>query len=499
MTASPGASAPRSGARNATSSLLTQLTTAALTAVLTLVLVRVLGPAGYGVFALALSIGGLVLLPADFGINNATARLIAQRRSDVEAVSGLFLDAVRLKVAVAGILCAVLFVLAGPIADAYDNQALGWPLRAVAVAVLGQTLLGLLEATTVSVGRAEINLRVVGAEGVLEVTASLAIVLAGGGVTGAAFGRAIGYGVGFLLGLILVLRFLGWPSLRRPPGSMRALGRRIARYAGALLLVDGAFTLFSQIDILLIGGFLGAAAVGVFQAPGRLLTFLHYPGNAVANGIAPLYAGRGASGPGRLVTGIRGIVLIQFVLTVPTVVWARPIVDLLLGPGYESSAAVLAALAPFTFLQAIGPIVSMTLNYVGEARRRIPISVAALLVDAGIGVALIPTIGVVGGALSTDVGYTLYVGGHLWVCRRVLGVPLRPLALTMGRGLVAAGGMAAVLAAFGTQNLSLLEWTAGGVLAVSAYLVLLLVTGETTVGELRAARRFAQAQLRRGG
>lgn len=500
MNASSGGSPPRSAAHNARSSLITQLTTAALTAVLTLVLVRVLDPAGYGLFALALSLGGLVLLPADFGINNATARLIAQRRNDTAAVRGLFLDALRVKLVVAGALSVGLFLLAGPIAGAYDTPALVWPLRLVAVAVLGQTLVGLLGATAISLGRAELNLRVVGVESLLEVTASIALVLAGGGAAGAALGRAIGYGVGFLLGLLLILRFLGWHDVSRPAGSALRFGRRIAAYAGALLIVDAAFTLFTQINVLLIGGFLGTAAVGVFHAPSRLLLFLHYPGYAIANGIAPLYASDrgGPADPEMLLTGIRVIILVQLPLTVPTIVWAGPIVDLLLGSDFGASASVLAALAPFTFLQGIGPIVSLTLNYVGEARRRVPIAVAAVFVNAAIGVLLIPTLGVVGGALSTDVAYLLYVAGHLWVCRRLLELPLRPLAKVMGRGLMAAAGMAGVLVAFGTNELSVFEWFAGGGCGVAAYLGLLRVTGELTAAEFDVARQYARARLRAG-
>ncbi len=480
---------PRSPARNAALSFATQLTTAALTTVLTLFLVRALDPRGYGLFALAVSIGGLLLLPADFGINNATARLVAAHRHDLDRVRSVFVDAVRLKLAVAGAFGGALLALAGPIASAYGTPGLAWPLRAVAIAVVGQTMLGLLGTTAVAMGRAEVNLRVVALESVLEVGASIALVLAGAGTAGAAWGRAIGYVVGFAIGLAVLLRFLGRPTLRGQ-GTTFALGRQIAGYAGALLIIDGAFTLYSQVDVLLVGAFLGPTAVGVFQAPGRLLTFLHYPGFALADGIAPRYArSEGeAKDPAMLATGLRVVVILQLALIVPTVVWARPIVELLLGSDYHRSAAVLAALAPFGFLQGIGPLISISINYAGEARRRVPVAIVTVLVDAAIGVVLIPRIGVVGGAISTDVAYGLYVAAHLWMCRTVLGLPLRPLAGLLVRASVAGAAMAGVLLAFGTDQLDVADWLLGGTLAVGAYVLALLATGAVTRAELLGLR-----------
>ncbi len=486
----PAMAPPRSVGGNTAFALVSMLGGAGLTAIVTLVLVRVLDPAGYGLFALATGIAGLAFLPADFGIINATNRVVAEHRDDPRAVAALLVDALRLKVALAAVVCGGLAAAAGLIANAYDAPGLAWPLRLAVLAVFGQALLGLLGSVTSTLGRSEGNLRITLAESSLELVATLALVAVGFGVVGATGGRAIGYLGGVIFGVMVVTRLLGRPSLRRPRGSTMAFARQIAGYAGALLLVDGALTVFSQIDVLLVGGFLSTAAVGTFQAPLRLLNFLHYPGYAIAVGIAPRYARRDGvlPEPALLAAGLRTVLLAQLVITVPTIVWARPIVDLVLGHGYSDSAGVLAALAPFTFLQGMGPLVSLPLNYAGEARRRVPIAVLALVVDAAIGVMLIPRIGQVGGAVSTDAGYAVYVAGHLWVCHRQLGVPLRRLLPVGVRGLVAAGGMAGVLLAFGTDHLSVVDFVAGGVLAPVVFFGLLVATRELTTAELTTAR-----------
>jgi O-antigen/teichoic acid export membrane protein len=485
-------------ARNTLSALAVQLTTATFTAGLTLYMVRALGPTGYGVFALAVGMGSLLILPSDFGISQSTARFVAEHRGDRRAITSLVNEAFKLKFGIAFVVCAGLFVTAGPIASAYDNPQLVWPLRGIAIALFGQSLMLLFAGTFIALRRVSVNLRVVFSESAMEVTASLGLILLGGGAAGAAFGRATGYIFGALVAVFLAARILGRPILSirgESSGQIRAL----AGYAGALVIVDGAFTLFKQVDVVLIGLILGSTAVGLFEAPMRFVTFLHYPGFAVANGVAPRVASgqAGSSEVGTFGATLRYLVIFQAALIAPIVVWAEPIVDLLLGKGYEESADVLRALAPFVFLQGIAPLVSLAVNYLGEARRRIPIAIATVLINLGIDLVLIPRIGIVGGAIGTDVAYALYVPAHLWICNRLLGLELRPVGLAFARSMIAAGGMAAVLVAVGTESLSPVDWILGLVAGTAAFAVILLLTREVTWAELLALREAIGQRFRR--
>src|SRR3954454_5502374 len=64
---------------------------------LTLFLVRYLGPDDNGAYALAISVGGLFLLPMDFGVSRSAARFIAERRGDAAEVRAVLLGSIRLK------------------------------------------------------------------------------------------------------------------------------------------------------------------------------------------------------------------------------------------------------------------------------------------------------------------------------------------------------------------------------------------------------------------
>ena len=442
-------------AKNTAFSYATQLTTASLTALMTVFLVRALGPADYGLFALAVSVSAISLGVADAGISYSTARFVAEHRHDRSAVGSLFVNSLKLKLIVTGAVALTLALLATPIANAYGEPDLVWPLRAIAAAMFGQSCLIMLMTVASSLGRTVENLRIVAIESVLEVTSTIGLVLLGAGAAGAAFGRAFGFVLGAVIGLVLVLRLLGRPPLHlaRPPD--RSTARRVGRYAGSLFIVDTAYTVSSSVNVLLIGGVMGTAASGMFQAPMKLITFLQYVGLSTANGVAPRLARSHGQEPNvaALRAALRGLIAFQCVLLAPAVVWAGPITGLVLGPGYAGAAGVLAALAPYIFFSGLAPILSISVNYVGEARRRVPIALATVVLSLGLSALLIPRHGLIGAAVATDIAYGFYTLAHLWLCRRVLNLGLAPLVWSLACALTAAAAMAIVLAEIGTKDL----------------------------------------------
>ena len=135
MAASARFDRPEGIARNNAYSVGVQLATSVFTAALTLYLVRALGPHGYGLFALALAVAGLVSIPADLGITGSTGRFVAEVRTDHAEAARVVADALLLKVIASAGTSTALFAAAGWIADGYGEPDLVWPLRGVAIAL----------------------------------------------------------------------------------------------------------------------------------------------------------------------------------------------------------------------------------------------------------------------------------------------------------------------------------------------------------------------------
>ena len=485
--------------RNTVFAFAAQMSTAAFTAVLTIFLTRQLGPAGFGTLALAISVTGVVLRPAAGGTSQAAARFIAERHGDTRAIAGVLGMALRTRVATAAAIAVALFALSGPIADLYNAPELTWPLRGAAIAFFGQSLMLFSRGTFTALRRTSQTFGLVISESAVEFTASVALVLVAGGATSAAFGRAIGYVFGALFGVVLLGRLLGRSPLFNT-GRSPVRRREFMNYAGAMLIVSGAGSLFSYLDTLLIGAFLTTAAVGVYNAPLRLMALAGYPALALAQGVAPRMARHPDDPPkvAALERAIGYILILQAAAVAFLLLWADPIVRLTLGSEFSESAEVIRALTPYVLLSSVTSLLSAPLNYAGEGRRRIPITIAAVLLNGAVDVVLIPEMGVLGAAVGTNIAYTLYAGSHLWLCHRLLGLPLKPLAATAGRALIAAGAMAAVLALVGTEGLSALEWLVGLPVACAAFVGTLLATRELSPGEIRTIVRLPLRALRRG-
>jgi O-antigen/teichoic acid export membrane protein len=482
--------------RNAAFAVVTRLTTAAITALVAIFLGRKLGPQVYGYFALAMSIGTVCAFLADLGITSGTPRFIAERRHNRAAVSAVVGDAMRLKAFAAVPVSVLLFALAGPITNAFDTPGAEWPLRGIAIAVLAQGFFMFVLATFEAVGRIAINLRVVALESVIEGTSIVALVLLGAGATGAAFGRAIGYTVGAGIALGFVLSVVGRP--RAGAGHVSGLRPRdIARYAGALLIVDALFRAFAQIDVLLIGAILGGGrAIGLFDLPMQLAWFLHYPAGAVSSAVAP----RLARGPGlepqigTFMDAMRWITALQGIFLAPILVWAEPIMTTLLGNEYRESGEVLRALTPFILLSGPALLVSGTVNYLGAARKRVPFAIAALAVNATFDAIFLPRMGIVAGAIGTDLAYAIWVPAHVVIVHQLLGVALRPLVLNFVHAALAAGVACLPLLALGADP-GVVILVLGSALACLVYVVTLRLTGGVGPADIERMREIVGRRI----
>lgn len=474
--------------RNTVFSFLVQVTTSVFTAALTLFLVRSLDVESYGTFTLALALASLIAMPADLGISGSAARFVAERRGDEHVVARILASSLLLKLLTSTIITVALVAAASPIASAYDTPELAWPIRGMALALLGQTLLGFVAHAFIGQGKVAATLRLTFSESAVEVGASVGLVLLGGGASGAAFGRAAGYLAGAALAIVMLAKVFGRSAVAVRsvnPGTLRG----IARYAGGIALIDLVWALFGNLDLLLVGAFLGTAAVGVYGAPMRMIALLYYPGQAISNAVGPRLARHHREGPNvsAFETALRVIVVVQAALVAPLIVWSGPIADLLLGSSYAESGLVLQVVAPYVFLAGIAILVSNSIDYLGGVWRRIPLGAAVVALNVVLGVILIPRMGVVGAAIGRDAGMLLYAVGNLLIYRSAVGLQLRPLLATAVRSLVAAGAMAGVLAAVGTGELKLPLMLLGGLAGLVTFALTLLVTGELRLLRMRLA------------
>jgi O-antigen/teichoic acid export membrane protein len=160
-----------------------------------------------------------------------------------------------------------------------------------------------------------------------------------------------------------------------------------------------------------------------------------------------------------------------------------------LGDGFARSGDVLLVVLPYMALFGVAPLVSIALNYLGVAGRRKGISYTAVAINGALGLVLIHSLGLLGPAIAADIAFAFYVGGHLLLCRRVLGFELAPL-LTSAAAAVAAGAAGALVAwlllqVVGTDALGPLAAYLAGLLTGAAVLVAAREVDRDLLGVLR--------------
>ena len=370
-------------ARNTLFATVNGVLSAAFAAVLTLYLVRRARPARLRrLHARARCRARSFALVMDFGISSSAGRFIAERRGDRRAIADYVADALRLKVVIAGLLGVVLFVARRAIADLYGKPGLTWPLRGVALALVGSSLMQLYGAALVAQARRRPASLMTFAQSGGFLVASVAL------VSPAPARRAPRSGGRSATASAVVGRLGGDRQAVRAPCARDRLvakgrTRQIAAYAGVLAVVEGAYLFFDQLDALLIGAYLkSAAAVGLFQAAFGLTVFMHYPAGVVATSVAPRVAGHhGARLRRRALrdTRLRFLIVGYAALLAPAARLGGPIVDLLLGLELRPARRACCARSPRTCSSAASVrFLSPAANYLGQARKRLPLALAAV-------------------------------------------------------------------------------------------------------------------------
>jgi O-antigen/teichoic acid export membrane protein len=479
--------------RMASLAFLAQMVGAVLTAFLTIFLGRALSAAHFGDFTFALSVITIATLFADLGVASSSGRFLAERRDEPTSVAAVFRTALRLKLLVSIPASVALFWLAEPLCDVFGQGSAVWAVRGCAVVLFAQALFMLFQAAFIALGKLRYNLVLATAESVTEVLASVALVLLGAGATGAAFGRATGYAVAAAVGLLIARRTIGrLRSRERRRDEAVVSPRRIIGYAGPLFVVDVAFRVFWSIDVLLIAALVrGGAPIAAFGLSMRFAGFLDYFAAAVASAVAPRMARRRERDYERflLANSIRYLIIIQMLVTAPLLIWPDAIVHLIFGNKYPEAPAVLRALTPYVLLSGIAQITTLAVNYLGYARRRVPIAITMLTVNAVIDVTLLPKIGIVAGAIGTSAAYAVWVPAHVWLLHRYVGLQLSTLVWTTARTCLAGAAMVGVLALLGTGVVSAPVMLAGAVLGPAAYVAALFALRELTASDVAVVRR----------
>jgi len=330
-TATLGVRAARGAAWSGASTLLLRLGSV----IVGIVLARLLTPEQFGVYAIALTVQGVLMTLADLGLS---ADIIRSRDPDRIAPT-----VASLGLAAGGALAALTLLTSGDLA-----ALLGAPEAGPAIAILSATLL-MAGASVVPYGLLMRRFRqrelflIALADFVVSTVLTLALVAAGMGVLGLAIGRVAAQAVASALQFALARVRPRYGFDRRVAGAVLAFGLPVA----AANMLSWALI---NVDNVVLARTVGAVALGFYVLAFNIAGWPMSALSSVVRSIALPYFSRG---PG----GFAAVTSLVWAAALPAgallAVLAGPLVEVLYGARWLPAAPALAALGVYGGLRVL--------------------------------------------------------------------------------------------------------------------------------------------------
>jgi O-antigen/teichoic acid export membrane protein len=432
-------------ARGAVIAILGNASALVIGAVGVLLLARVLTPADYGQYTIALIPSTFFILFTDWGIDAALPRFLVQSRviANQEQLRAFVWSGLIVKWVIGMGLAVVLVLFAAPIAGGILNRPDVYPLvQASALVVIGQPLYQTVFAIFAGFERMAYRSTVAVVHATIKAAVSLLLVLLGLGVVGAIGGHVMSALMAAALGVGLLWRVAG-PSVRlRNVGSLWAPAVCMIRFglplfAGALVLNIG-----NQVRLILLPWFVSDVVMGNYQVATHFTLLIFSITTALGVTLYPTFskfsfAREAQSTRSVYRTAVRYSAMLVTPVTLLLVAVAEPMIATLYATRYPTAPGFFVLLALPGLLSGFGHYAfGAWLNSQGDTRSVFIIHV----LQAGVAVLLAPVGLVLAGMtgfllsllVSTGVA-TLYAVLHLsrrYQVERVFPHTLRVLAVS---------------------------------------------------------------------
>jgi len=387
-------------------------------------LARWLGADGLGLYSLAITILGMGLLLANFGVSQSILKYVAEDKDDKDRIARLVFSGFSLSLLLGAATGGLLYAFRRPIASFFDMPEVADFLPMIALALpftsLFTSVTGLFNGTR----QLKVFATLMTSQSILRVVLVLALVGIGTGVKGAVWGIVLAAIGTALLGLYLSRRYLGGRLKGRAREARRLLG-----FGGQMFTANAANMLLTRADIVLIGHYLVAADVGHYSAAVTIVTLFPAIPNAVQRITFPatseLWARHDHTALENMMRkSMKYSACIIVPLGLALAFFAKDIIRLLFGPEFVVASTTLSVLLIAKTMRG-GTVVPIgnVLAGIGRPDLNLKIELMAAGMNVGLNVLLIPRYGILGAAVATTV--SLVVAGVAFLAFTIRLLPIR--------------------------------------------------------------------------
>jgi len=468
-----------------------------LLAVTAIVVGRILGPDGYGLYAVALIVPSFLFTAIRLGLDSAATRYAARLRSegmDQEAVSFVYATMV-FGVVIATVSSLVFVGLSGWIATSVvDRPELGAAIIPVAmISVIGQAAFNITDLAMTGLGKFDRAGLLQALQGAIKLVVSVALVGIGYGVGGAVAGYTVAYVVSGMLGIVYVL----WLARGSRPKGMRIDFETGLRYGFPIYVSSLAGGLVTPVISIALARTVSNSQIGGYSQAGTfisLILLLTYP---ISTGLFPLFSRKVDDYrvlAGTYQTSLRYTALLVTPVTGFIIAFSGPMMETVYGSSYAFASPYLSLFAVTSLLAGLGSLAwSPLLNGIGRTRDVLWTTALGSAFSMACGVGLIEAFGVSGAIVGPIVGAAVSLAVGTWLVDRRLE---SRLAVSKMWKFYAASGLAAALSwpvswLLDIPELALLGGAVVFVVLFVPLLALLSALSEADIEELRGYLMFS--------
>ncbi len=365
------------------------------------ILARLLSPAEFGLYAIAIAFYNL--LSAHFVFGTAMRKELPRSKDDKERQSGIISNGyyIAMPIAVAVAVAAVL--LSGYVATGiYHNRAMAGQLEIASAMVVLYALFNMTLATLIAVGKTKKGTVLYLMYAIIQLIASVALVMLGYGVSGAIAGMGIGLIVPSAIGMLWVAQHIDW-KFTNPSGSVM---KGLAGFSAPVLASNVAQFAPTNLAILLLGVYASPLIVGNYNAAFRFGNFVSVVLASVSFVLLPIFSTafseRSLSAKiGRIYnSSIYYTLLMLLPLLVYVVSVAHPLMFLLFSKEYALAPLYFIVIALGSALGIIGIYASNLQVGFGNTKLFMYYQLLAVAIQVALLFALTPLLGVDGVLLA---------------------------------------------------------------------------------------------------
>jgi O-antigen/teichoic acid export membrane protein len=376
-------------------------------------LARLLEPTGYGLLYFTISVIGSIKIFSKLGIGKSAARYISEyKETNIEQVPHIIKFSLSLNVVCIIIVFVTVLIFHKRLAIILEGPEFIPFLLLGSILLISSPIWYYTKMVCQGFEDIEIAalLRII--ESVSNTVLTLGIVLAGFGALGALFGFVLATSIGAGLGIAIIYFYYYRGAIKSSKMEI-GLKRRITEYAVPLTATNTATILDKEIDVVLVGMLLNPVAVSYYVIANQIVNFTKAPVSALGFTISPTFKAEKSKGNDRKAANIYENALIHSLgLYIPAatglILVSNEVVDIVFGAQYMGAVPVLQVLGLYLVLKSITEITSSGLDFLGRARDRAIVKGVTSVMNVGLNIILIPTIGVVGAAIATIITYSIY-------------------------------------------------------------------------------------------